>query len=255
MIDKLEIDDWKKLQQKVCRILNDIGLVAEEERTVKTPRGKKEIDVFAFDPNSVDNIKYIIECKSWNRKINQSIVHAFTTVMHETGGNIGYLISNKGFQPGAKGYMKNTNISGLTFKEFQKKYLNIWIENYFIEEVFRISEFVAQYTQPINDLREKEVNDLSEEKKKKFKALHKKYSEFGNFLVWFNISNDGNSSMGFDINYSLEIEDIKENINNTLPKSDKIKGTTYRELLIELKSLITHITEKFNSLFNKNIFT
>lgn len=85
-----------------------------------TPRGEVEVDVYAIDPNSIDAISYVIECKNWNNSINQSIIHSFITIMYETGCNIGYIVSKIGFQSGAINYTKNTNIKLFTFEEFQK---------------------------------------------------------------------------------------------------------------------------------------
>jgi hypothetical protein len=40
MIDDPNPADWKGLQAGVCRLLNEIGLSAETEKTLTTPRGK-----------------------------------------------------------------------------------------------------------------------------------------------------------------------------------------------------------------------
>jgi hypothetical protein len=63
--------EWKELQAGVCRILREIGLEAREGAVIETPRGKVELDVLAIDTNSVDKIKYIVECKNWNNPIPQ----------------------------------------------------------------------------------------------------------------------------------------------------------------------------------------
>lgn len=118
MIDKPTPSTWQELQINVNQILLEIGLESEIGKTIETPRGNVEIDVYAIDTKSVDRIKYIIECKNWANAIPQSVVHAFTTIMHESGGNIGYIISQKGLQSGAESYTKNTNIRGLTYLEF-----------------------------------------------------------------------------------------------------------------------------------------
>ena len=125
MITK-EPKDWRDLQDKVNSILNDIGLNSKKEVNLKTPRGTVEIDVYAIDPKSIDKIKYIIECKNWNNKIPQTIIHSFITIMNETGGNIGYVITKKGFQKGAIEYSNNTNIRLFSYIQFQEHYLKIW---------------------------------------------------------------------------------------------------------------------------------
>lgn len=101
---------WQDLQEKVCTILNQIGFIAETNKSCNTPRGQIEIDVYAEDPYSIDNIVYVAECKNWESKVPQTIIHAFTTVMHEIGANIGYIISRNGFQKGAYEYITNMAI-------------------------------------------------------------------------------------------------------------------------------------------------
>ncbi len=107
-------------------MFNEIGLNAEVGKVLPTPRGKVEIDVYAVDENSVDKIRYIAECKNWLTAIPQSVVPSFTSVMHEVGGNIGHIISRKGLQAGAIEYTKNTNIVGLTYEGFQRRYFSVW---------------------------------------------------------------------------------------------------------------------------------
>ena len=80
MIENLYPSTWQDLQNGVCQIFNEIGLNAEVGKVIATPRGNVEIDVYAVDENSVDKIKYIVECKNWATTIPQTIVHAFTTV-------------------------------------------------------------------------------------------------------------------------------------------------------------------------------
>ena len=114
MIDDPLPKDWRELQAGVCRLFSEIGLTAEVEASLKTPRGTITVDVFAVDNQSVDKIKYIVECKNWDATIPQTIVHAFTTVMHETGANLGFIVSKYGLQSGATMYAGYTNIQGLT---------------------------------------------------------------------------------------------------------------------------------------------
>jgi len=113
-----EPTNWKDLQDKVNFILNGVGLKSEKEVSLNTPRGSVVIDVYVLDPKSVDQIKYIIECKNWNNSIPQTVVHSFTTVMNETGDNIGYIISKKGFQKGTLEYSDNTNIKLFSYNQF-----------------------------------------------------------------------------------------------------------------------------------------
>ena len=67
MIDDPLPKDWRELQAGVCRLFSEIGLTAEVEASLKTPRGTITVDVFAVDNQSVDKIKYIVECKTGMR--------------------------------------------------------------------------------------------------------------------------------------------------------------------------------------------
>ena len=109
--------DWRDLQNKVCLLLSQSGFEAEIEKVISTPRGEVEIDVFAVDPRSIDKITYVVECKNWCVPVNQSVIHAFTTVMSEIGSNIGYIVSKAGFQNGAIRYTNHTNIKLFSFIE------------------------------------------------------------------------------------------------------------------------------------------
>ena len=39
--------DWKDLQNKVCKFLNEAGYESESPKTIKTVRGDVEVDVFS----------------------------------------------------------------------------------------------------------------------------------------------------------------------------------------------------------------
>src|SRR5262245_28892942 len=112
MIESPLPSTWRGLQDGVCRIFTEIGLRAEQDKQITTPRGTVALDVFAVDEKSVDQVSYVVECKNWTQAIPQTVIHAFTTVMHEVGANIGYIVSREGLQSGAESYTQSTNIRG-----------------------------------------------------------------------------------------------------------------------------------------------
>jgi len=249
-----KINDWRDLQNKVCDLLNQVGFVAEKEKNISTPRGKIEVDVFAYDPNSIDQINYIIECKNWNNKIPQSVVHSFTTVMNETGGNIGYIISKNGFQKGSFDYINSTNIKIFTFDELQNKYLNLWLERYFCERIRSYSDNLIQYVEEINSKRFRSINKLDNASKKKFNNLLDKHQLLGFYLTVFSVHSASVPNL-FKAKNTIKLPDfdtIKDNFNNyfCLP----LKSNNYSDLLIELEPIIDKITNDFNNVFGKNIF-
>ena len=250
MIDNPFPDTWQKLQEQVNQILNEIGLESEVGKTIQTPRGKVEIDVFAIDINSVDNIRYIIECKNWATSIPQSVVHAFTAVMHECGGNIGYIISKKGLQPGAVEYTKFTNIQGLTFLEFQEKYFKIWFNRYFAPHLLQRADALIQYTEPINTRRSRFIDKLTSTEYAQYEKLCDKYSIFGMFMCMV-------SAPAIFQKDKKKVPDSIEEFKKKILSSGcdiELKSIYFRDLLEELFRHIDMITDKFNDVFKENIF-
>lgn len=246
--------NWQDLQEKVSTILNQVGFDSTTNKVIKTPRGEVEIDVYAVDPYSIDKIIYVIECKNWQAKIPQTIIHSFTTVMSETGANVGYIISKEGFQKGAYDYTNYTSIINLTFKEFQNKYSKMWAGNYFNFEIKQHSDSLIQYTEPINSRRERFFSGLGTEEKKIFIMLKEKYFLFASLLnlTCQNVRRKGLQHVSFEAQALTEIEEFKGLLE--VHSGVKFTSTCYAELLTELKMVIQNITNEFNTIFGKDIF-
>lgn len=124
-VDKVK--GWQDLQSKVCQLFAEMGYETEVERTVDLAgRGKKEVDVFIKDPLASHNQIYLVECKHWDSRVHQDVVHGFKTVMEGSGASTGYIVSKKGFQAGAYEAVRYTNIQLLTFEELQHLYGEEW---------------------------------------------------------------------------------------------------------------------------------
>ena len=119
-------ESWEELEDLVTAILNECGMAARRQVNLKLPRGTVDVDVYAEE--TVDGIAHriVCECKNWKTNIPKEVVHAFRTVMQETGANRGYIISRMGFQSGAIEVVKATNINLVTFTEFQERYFDKW---------------------------------------------------------------------------------------------------------------------------------
>jgi len=253
-----EIKDWKDLQNKVCDLLNQSGFIAEKEKDVETPRGEMEIDVYAYDPNSIDKITYIVECKNWNKNVNQDVIHSFTTRMNETGGNLGYIISKKGFQKGAKKYIRSTNINLFTFQEIQSRYLSTWLSSFFCTKIRDYSDELTQYVEPINYRRNKFVDKLDKVNKKRFFLLYDKYELLGSYLTLIAANSKEVQKIYKTIgkNTELDVPSISKQKNFFLEHYKmEIKSDNYTDLLIELEPYIKSVTEEFHKIFNENIFS
>lgn len=252
MIENPKPSDWRTLQSGVCRILNEVGIYAEAEKSVQTPRGKIEIDVYGVDKNSVENITYIIECKNWNSTVPQSVVHSFTTVLHETGGHIGILISKKGFQDGALSYIQHTNIVALTYAEFQERYFKQWYSKYFCVKILSAVDCLLQYVEPINIRRSRFMDQLNTFKKSEYESLCNKYKNFTIIMAMLSMDKFVNSH---EPTVSFDIEDFKSRVANVFGNEFQYKSIYYRDLISEISSHAVKITEKFHTVFGRNIFS
>lgn len=92
--------DWKDLQNKVCKFLNEAGYDSESPKTIKTVRGDVEVDVFSISNDEFIK-QFICECKFWNTPVPKEKIHAFRTVVHDSGSMVGIFISKNGYQSGA----------------------------------------------------------------------------------------------------------------------------------------------------------
>jgi hypothetical protein len=251
MIDDSSPSDWRDLQAGVCRLFNDIGLSADVEVELPTPRGRVVVDVFATDEKSVDKITYIVECKNWSSAIPKTVVHAFTTVMQETGVNIGYIVSQHGLQSGAEEYTHNTNITGLTYQALQKRYFNVWWQRYFCVAAASAADSAHQYVEPINSFRERIVVTLDPEAQTHFRRLQAKYASFVLLVQFMNI---GSIIPQYLSAAPIDIALYKQNVGELLGDPNFFQANYYRDLLVEVSSKLVSIEGEFNSLFGRNIF-
>lgn len=182
MITEKAPDNWKDLQTQVAVILNECGFDAETEITVNTPRGDVEIDVLASETVEGRKYKIVCECKYWKSNIPQHVIHSFRTVTSETGANIGYIISKKGYQKGAFEAAKNTNLELITWEEFQDVFEQSWLKNYLSPTIIKALDPLLTYTEPLFP---PWVAELSQENKEKYYNLYEQHVAFGMIVMSF----------------------------------------------------------------------
>lgn len=119
-------EKWERLEHLVAAILAECGMDAQSNVNLTLPRGSVDVDVLAVE--NVNGIIYriICECKNWRTNVPREKVHAFRTVIQETGANKGYIISRVGFQSGVLDAATATNIDLTTFLHFQELYFEKW---------------------------------------------------------------------------------------------------------------------------------
>jgi hypothetical protein len=126
LMTSIQPQDWRDLENSVAGILQECGMAVQQQVHLPLPRGAVDIDVLAED--TVDGITHriVCECKNWRTNVPQEKVHAFRTIMQETGANRGYIISRTGFQAGAHDAAQATNIELVTYAQFQERYFQKW---------------------------------------------------------------------------------------------------------------------------------
>lgn len=255
MIDDPYPESWQDLQTGVKRLFRNVGLAADVEVDLETPRGTVNVDVYAVDRRSLDKIKYIVECKNWNATVPQSVVHSFTTVMHETGANIGFIVSKYGLQSGAKQYTRNTNITGLTYLELQQRYFEAWWRRYFCPRIGDAADRVLQYTEEFNGQRDKAYENLSEEKKKKFDQLRSRYTVHSWMFSMFNLESvSPHLNTGTLLNVPADLDSFKKEVLSQISPGVEWHCMTFRDLLGLILQFLKDVEEEFNSLFGGYIF-
>lgn len=118
--------NWIDLQNLVCKYLRQAGYEAESPKTINTVRGEVEVDVFASAKNEL--IRYFVcECKYWNTPVPKEKIHAFRTVVQDTGATLGIFISKEGYQSGAIEAAQYSNVVLKTWDSFLDMIRDQWL--------------------------------------------------------------------------------------------------------------------------------
>lgn len=161
--------DWRDLQNQTARFLNQAGYHAVSPCEISTARGKVEVDVLVDSPDEL--VKRIIcECKYWDSAVPKEKVHAFRTVVADSGASLGLLISKSGFQSGAIEAASYSNIQLITWDDFLSIVKDRWIlQN--LKELKRLSAPLSFYLNQLKFPFEK----LKPDDKGEFRKLETKY--------------------------------------------------------------------------------
>ena len=118
--------------------------------------------------------------KNWGSSIPQTVVHSFTTVMHETGANIDLLFQSTGFSRVQTVTQKHQYIIGMTYLEFQKGILRLGGIDTFCPRIGDAADEPLQYVEPINSKRDREYAKLSLQAQEKFDQLRQEKGVYHN---------------------------------------------------------------------------
>jgi restriction system protein len=176
MIDATPPSDWRDLQEKAAQILADCGMDAGTDRKVRLARGSVRVDVWARDKTTTPALTMICECKHWSRPVSRSAVHAFRTVVSESGANHGYLISSGGFQRGALEAAEFSNAELVTWGQFQTLFLERWFRAFMAPVLLAEGDPLVEYTEPINSRIARRVDSLARDPRRRYAELRQQHA-------------------------------------------------------------------------------
>ena len=107
--------EWEQYQESVAQFFRDLGLNAETNVIIDGIRTKHAIDVFVESAYKGISIKWVIECKSWRRRVPKLNVLALRTIVDDVGADRGFLMNEVGYQKGARevAYLTNVHLTSL----------------------------------------------------------------------------------------------------------------------------------------------
>lgn len=137
-------------------------------------RGEVNVDVYALERTSPPNV-VIVECKNWAAAVNKNVVHAFRSVVGDSGANIGLLVSAGGFHSGAHEAAQYTNVRLLDWAGFQRTYVERWYRTFFGDRLRDEANPLIEYTEPINSRIARKENALPEDRRTQAYELRVRY--------------------------------------------------------------------------------
>lgn len=161
---------WEDLQNKVCKYLNQAGYHAESPKTIDLVRGSVEVDVFVTAKEELLK-QFVCECKFWDTPIPKEKIHAFRTVVQDSGSMLGIFISKNGYQKGALEAAYCSNVLLKDWDGFIDLIAEQWLKRRF-QQILRLCYPLGVYTDPL-DVPEQIFQE--EETKVQYKKLQLKY--------------------------------------------------------------------------------
>ncbi len=234
MIDHEFPTNWKDLQEKVAEIFRDLGYKTEIEYEISTVRGIVEVDVFAVDETQSPNIVYVNECKYWKRRVPQTIVHSFRTIIQDYGANVGIIISSNGFQKGAFKAVRNTNVMLVDWLGFQELFEEKWFSA-ISETLYNKYEELIPFTEPsLGTSLYIKLDKLNQNGLVIFRELREKYEEIGMAI----------QHLKFGRSHDNILEKFQTPQNIEVPTAQNICKTTKIHSLREYVNFLTYWGER-----------
>jgi restriction endonuclease len=128
-----EPQTWQELEELVCQAFIEMGYEIHRNKNITTVRGAAKIDVHATKKSTPIPTVTLVECKYWDKAVDQNVIYSFRSICADAGAHYGLIISKSGFQSGARESREFTNINLLNFREFQHTYFEEWRNSVFMQ--------------------------------------------------------------------------------------------------------------------------
>lgn len=183
MITSKHPEAWQELEELVADILFKCGMAVTIQKDLTLARGSVNVDVYAEHTVKGRPYRLLCECKYWSAPIPRTVIHAFRSVVSDSGSNFGYLISKNGFQPGALEAADFTNIKLLTWMEFQAEFEEEYFQNYFRSKIEEYVDPICTLTEPISPMMLQRAGRLDDRNMEEFLALKNQYEVFAHICL------------------------------------------------------------------------
>lgn len=119
---------WREYQEDAAAQFRALGLSAETEQWLDGTRTRHRVDVEVRGNRAGMTFLWVVECKYWNSRVPKAAVATLSSILQDVGADRGILLSEKGFQSGAKNLARNTNIALTSLDEMRVTTYHEWVE-------------------------------------------------------------------------------------------------------------------------------
>jgi len=111
---------WQKYQEEAASYFRSLGLGASVDATIHGVRTTHDIDVLVKSNHVGFEITWIVECKNWKTAVSKLHVLALREIVADLGADRGILLSEEGFQSGAREAANLTNVQVTSIAELRE---------------------------------------------------------------------------------------------------------------------------------------
>lgn len=113
------MQDWRGYQEEAATFFRSLGLRAETNVRVGGARSQHDVDVLVEFERAGMTHRWVVECKAHRRPITKDRVHVLRDVVADVGADRGILLSESGFQSGARSAADLTNVRVTSLAELR----------------------------------------------------------------------------------------------------------------------------------------